>query len=602
MCGICGIVHKKNQPVPFETIKRMNDLIVHRGPDDEGFYINENIALGHRRLAILDLSTDGHQPMFFQDKYIIVFNGEIYNYLELKEELVNGGYTFHSRTDTEVLLASYDHWGEDCVNHFNGMWAFAILDNKRRRIFCSRDRFGIKPLYYSEAGNYFVFGSEIKQIVDFYGDRYVNKKILMDYLVVGYENHTQETFFKNIFQLAPSHNLIYNLESNAFSIKRYYDIKKEYINLDENELIACYSEKIHDAVGLRLRSDVTVGSCLSGGLDSSTISAIAALKNKNKTGKKFVAIHAKSTEPKHDESSCAGMVSDFCGLDLHIIEPSKDEFVNHINEVIYTQEEPFGGPSVFMQYFVMKKAKELKCTVMLDGQGGDETLFGYERYYPAIFSALPFYSRLKCFTDSILHSKLTMKQLLQYYLYFTNSALRIRRLEAKYNFIKKEYLEMIGKDTIKCSARNYLDVFKLQYDEIYNTQMPHLLRYEDRNSMRHSIETRLPFIDYHVLETAVNMNIAYKIKNGWTKFVLRKTIDGILPQDIVWRKNKFAFEAPVKTWLDSIHGTMTNEIDASNILNKIKKAKIDSNKLDDKQIWKLFNIARWEKIYHVQID
>jgi asparagine synthase (glutamine-hydrolysing) len=602
MCGICGIVNKKNQSINVETIKRMNDLIAHRGPDDEGFYIDKNIALGHRRLAILDLSMDGHQPMFYQNKYVIIFNGEVYNYLEIREELIHGGYAFHSQTDTEVILASYDCWGEDCVNHFNGMWAFAIVDNNKRKIFCSRDRFGIKPFYYSETGNQFVFGSEIKQLLDFNDTRYVNKKILMDYLVIGYENHTRETFFENIFQLDPSHNLIYDLEKHSFVIKRYYDIKKEYIDFDENDLIKYYSEKIYDAVGLRLRSDVTVGSCLSGGLDSSTISAIAALKNRNKTTKKFMVIHAKSSESASDESHYAKIVSDYCALDLSVVEPTGNDFKSNVDEVIFTQEEPFGGPSVFMQYFVMKKAKELECTVMLDGQGGDETLLGYERYYPAIFNSLSFHNKIKCFIESSLHSKLSLKQLLQYYFYFTNYILRLKRINAKYNFLKKEYVEMISKDIIKTSADNYLDAFQLQYDEIYKTQMPHLLRYEDRNSMRHSIETRLPFIDYHVLETAVNMNVKYKIKNGWTKYILRKTINNILPENIVWRKNKFGFEAPTKSWMNDIRDNMTEGINESEILGKIKDGEIIFGKLDDRQIWKLLNVARWEKVYNVRIS
>lgn len=397
MCGISGVINKNNYKIKKEEIKSINDLIYHRGPDDEGFYFGKNFAFGHRRLSILDLSSDGHQPMTYLDKYVITYNGEVYNYLEIKEELQKDGYTFCSHTDTEVILASYDKWGENCVNRFNGMWAFAIYDKEKNIIFCSRDRFGVKPFYYTEIDNNFVFGSEIKQLLEFYEDRYVNKKVLMNYLVIGYENYNNETFFENIFKLQQSHNLIYNLTDHTYFEKRYYDIKNEILNINENESIELYNEKLFQSVKLRLRSDVKVGTCLSGGLDSSSIAGIASILNKKVTDEKFVAIHAKSTEKKSDESNYAKKVAEHCNLELNIIEPSKRDFVEVLDEVIYTQEEPFRSPSIIMQYFVMKKAKDIGCTVLLDGQGGDETLLGYERYYPAYLLDLNFFDMLKGF-------------------------------------------------------------------------------------------------------------------------------------------------------------------------------------------------------------
>jgi asparagine synthase (glutamine-hydrolysing) len=603
MCGISGIINQNNQVVSFDKIKKINDLIAHRGPDDEGFFLENNIAFGHRRLAILDLSLDGHQPMHYRDKYVIVFNGEIYNYLEIRGELLECGYVFKSTTDTEVILASYDKWGEDCVNHFNGMWAFALYDKRKKIIFCSRDRFGVKPFYYTQKDHLFVFGSEIKQLLVFYTDKYVNKTIMMDYLVIGHENHTQETFFENIYQLLPSHNLIYNLFEHKCSINRYYKINRYANDFNEIETIDLYRKYLFDSVKLRLRSDVTVGSCLSGGLDSSAISAIASNINKKMTNNKFVVIHAKSIEKKNDESSYAKKVADFCNLDLHVVTPITEDFVKLIDEVIYTQEEPFGGPSVFMQYFVMEKAKELGCTVMLDGQGGDETLLGYERYYPAFLMAIDFFSKIKYYFYAVNNSKITLSQLFKYLIYFTNvNNTRIKKLLTKSYYLKRKYLEMINSDILKINSKNYFDVFLLQCNEIYSTQMPHLLRYEDRNSMRHSIETRLPFIDYRLLENALNMNNLYKMKGGWTKYILRKAINDILPDDVIWRKNKFGFEAPVKTWLDNVKNELQKTIEYSNILSEIKNRSIEVDQLDNRQKWRLFNIARWEKIYNVQID
>jgi asparagine synthase (glutamine-hydrolysing) len=601
MCGISGIINQHQKAVDNSEIKKINRLIAHRGPDDEGFYLEDNFAFGHRRLSILDLSLDGHQPMHYLDRYTITYNGEVYNYLEIREELLSFGYKFHSQTDTEVILASYDKWGEDCVNRFNGMWAFAIYDKEKKIIFCSRDRFGIKPFYYTKVDNKFIFGSEIKQLLEFYPKRYVNQKILMDYIVTSYEEHTDETFFEGIVKLPQSHNLIYNLNSNNFEIKKYYDIKKHKTILNENESIEIYKKSLYHSISLRLRSDVKVGTCLSGGLDSSSISAIASKKYSLESKKRFIAIHAKSTQKSNDESNFAKEVATHCNLNLKIVEPTSSDFINHIDEVIYTQEEPFGGASIFMQYFVMKKAKEEGCKVMLDGQGGDETLLGYEKYYPAYLLNLNFYKMIKEFINSSKNSKLNLKQLLSYFIYFTNSKIRISRLRKKHSYLKDEYLNKIGVETIKENSKNYLNIFKLQRQEIYATKMPHLLKYEDKNSMRNSIETRLPFIDYNVLERALSLNSNMKIKEGWTKYILRKVVNNILPKSIVWRKNKFGFEAPTKSWIDSIEDDMKKSILDSEIIKKITTT-IDINKIDNTTKWKLFNIAKWEQVYNVKIN
>lgn len=601
MCGISGIINRSLKPIEKKEIQEINDLIQHRGPDDEGFYIGKNFAFGHRRLSILDLSSDGHQPMHYLEKYVITYNGEVYNYLEIKEELLKDGYIFQSHTDTEVILASYDKWGEECVKRFNGMWAFAIYDKQKDIIFCSRDRFGIKPFYYTEINGKFVFGSEIKQLTAFYNEVYVNKKILMDYLIIGYEDHTNETFFENIYKLEQSNNLVYDLKTNNFSVKKYYELKQNTTLLDENDSIEKYRKQLAESIKIRLRSDVKVGTCLSGGLDSSSIAAIASKKYFEQSKSLFTAIHAQSTESDNDESFFAKEVSAYCNLDLNIVEPSEQEFIDIIDEVIYTQEEPFGSPSIYMQYFVMKKAKELKCTVMLDGQGGDETLLGYERYYPAYLKSLHFIEFVKEFINSSKNSRLTKKQLIQYFIYFTSTKIRLKNLRKTNKFIKDTYFSKISNDILEKNVNCYLNIFDLQNMEIFSTQMPHLLRYEDKNSMRHSIETRLPFIDYNVLETALSINNQYKINNGWTKYILRRVVNGILPKNVVWRKNKFGFEAPVKSWLDVTEIQMKEFVENSKILQEITN-NIKFEKLNEKQKWKLFNIAKWEQIFNVRIN
>ena len=602
MCGITGIINKNKNSVDKAELKNINDLIAHRGPDDEGVYYEDNFAFGHRRLSILDLSTNGHQPMHYLDKYTITYNGEIYNYKEIREALISDGYTFKSKTDTEVILASYDKWGEKCVNKFNGMWAFALYNREKNIIFCSRDRFGIKPFYYVNTEDKFVFGSEIKQLLDFLPQRKVNKKILMDYLVTHFEEHTNETFFEGVLKLPQSHNLIYNIKKHKFNISQYYTINKISAIKGKD-----YHNQIIDAIKLRLRSDVKVGACLSGGLDSSTIVSIASKFYKNKDS--FTAIHAKSIDKSRDESVYAETVANANNLDLIKILPTSDDFIKNIDEVIYTQEEPFGGPSVFMQYFVMKKAKEVGCKVMLDGQGGDETLLGYTRYYASIF-----YSKLiknKNILKSIKFLKsinqnnksLPFNKLIVYIIATYFYKLRLARHKKNASFIKNNIFNYSNYGHLKEISRSYKDIFKMQELEICKTNLPMLLRYEDKNSMRNSVETRLPFVDYLTLEKALSLSLNDKIRDGWSKFTLRKLAENYIPDIIAWRKDKFGFLAPDKVWLDDCLGDMKKTVLKSKILNVIcKKESLKKYEtLNMRNRWLLFNIAKWEEIYKVEL-
>lgn len=580
----------------------MNGLIRHRGPDDEGFFLEKNVALGHRRLSILDLSPEGHQPMHRSQRYVIVYNGEVYNYLELREELIDDGYSFTSHTDTEVILAAYEHWGEACVSHFNGMWAFALYDREKETLFCSRDRFGVKPFYYTQTPERFAFGSEIKQLFPFLDERKVNTKILMDYLVLSYEEHTDETFFEGVFKLLPSHNLLYDLKTGEFTLRRYYAITvdEKLGALEEEEAVRTYAATLEDAVKIRLRSDVRVGTCLSGGLDSSSVAAIAA-KMYNTTERSLNAIHAKSTEAASDESRWAKKVADHCALKLSVIEPDANAFRECLENVIRIQEEPFGSPSIVMQYLVFEEANRLGCKVMLDGQGGDETLMGYERYLPAYLLSLKGSEKIRGFWLSFRHSKLTVWKLLQYFVYFTNASIRLWRLKKKLSFIKPEYFGHLSLDTLRDSARNYGNILGLQLLEITSTQLPHLLKYEDKNSMSHSIEARLPFVDYRNVENALAIRNELKIRDGWTKYLLRRGVEKFLPSDVVWRRDKIGFEAPTATWLKQLAPTMETSVRNSLLLRSVCDP-YDYSKLDAKTKWKLFNIAEWERIYDIKIN
>ncbi|MFL2746750.1 MAG: asparagine synthase (glutamine-hydrolyzing) [Gammaproteobacteria bacterium] len=601
MCGISGIININGSLVGAEEIERINDLIKHRGPDDEGYFFEKNFAFGHRRLAIIDLTDAGHQPMHFKDRYVITFNGEIFNYVELREELKELGYVFETSTDTEVILASYDKWGKEAVSRFNGMWAFALYDRKQNIIFCSRDRFGVKPFYFSSTRSKFVFGSEIKQIIELQHQRIVNKKILADYLVTGMQQHTNETFFSGVEKLPQGCNLIFDITKGSFTCQRYYYLENEIsLNGDKDK----YKKLLESSIELRLRSDAPFGSLLSGGIDSSIISSISQglLKSENK---KLVSLHSKSMEKITDESAFAQQVADYCDLDLNIIKPSTDEFKGFMNEVVYTQEEPFQGPTVFMQYLVLREAKKLKLKVVLDGQGGDETLLGYPKYYVlymhhvykkyGIFKAL---KTLKIIKDNSAQSYFVV---LYYLVGMSFPSLRKYVHTRQASYFKSFFLNLSDYSYLDDLAKSTSNDKEMQMVEILETNLPVLLKVEDRNSMRHSIEARLPFIDYRCVEEAISMGLEDKINEGWTKYTLRQIGSGILPKSICWRKDKIGFDAPNSIWMDKIDKSL---ILKSRILADVSDMNLLLKKFDKLtfiQQWRLINVAIWEEVYDVKV-
>ena len=599
MCGIGGIINKNNKSVEELLIHQMTEIIAHRGPDSSGSYLYKNIAFGHRRLSILDLSSSGHQPMKYLDDLVITYNGEIYNFIEIREELIQKGYIFDSNSDTEVILKAYHFWGKTCVNYFNGMWSFSILDIKQKIVFCSRDRFGVKPFYYIENNDLFSFGSEISQLLPFIPNRILNKKIALDYLISGIEECSNETFFKDIYLLKGGHNLVFDLQTNSYEIERYYNLK---ISDQKNTSVDDYIQELKRSITLRLRSDVKVGTCLSGGIDSSTISSFASKLYQN-SNEKFMAIHAKSSEYKTDESEFAKIVSKIANINLNFVEPSYSDFKSNILSIIKIQQEPFGSLSIIMQYFVFKKAKELGCIVMLDGQGGDETLLGYERYYPAIVKSKKGIAKLKALLQSSKNSRLSLLDTIKYQYYFSNYKLRLKRLKFKNAFYKSEILNEYESEELRIISESYNDISILQKNEIESSQLPHLLKYEDRNSMANSIESRLPFLDYKLVELSLNTNNSLKIKDGWTKFILRKAAETILPKEIVWRKTKLGFNAPEKTWTKEFENEMIKEIEQSEILNNfIHFKKLYFKNLDLRTKWRLYNFSVWEKEFKVKLN
>lgn len=601
MCGISGIIHKDNSPVDRAAIAAMTNLVQHRGPDGEGYFFGTNFALGHRRLAILDLTPAGNQPMRYLDRYVIAFNGEVYNFLELKQELQRLGYQFRTRTDVEVVLAAYHQWGERCVELFNGMWGFALYDQQRQVLFCSRDRFGVKPFYLVDTQRTFAFASEIKQLLPLLPSCRANVAKIIDYLVLGLEEYDEETFFSGVRKLPPGHNLRYDLRSHIYEVVRYYDLPIDPAlgKLGEAEALALFRKELERAVSIRLRSDVRVGTCLSGGLDSSTVATLASTTFRAETGGRFAAITARATDPRIDESPYAEQVVRAAQLEWHVVTPQRADFLSSLEEVVAAQEEPFGSPSVFLQYFVVRKARQANCPVLLDGQGGDECLLGYERYFPAFLLSLPRWSMVAEFFRCVRHSRLSAWRLFLFMFYFPHAGTRLRRLRARHNYLRPGFLELVNAPLAQEVAASFTDIVALQRLEITRTQLPHLLRYEDRNSMHFAVEARLPFLDFQLVETALSLNNRLKIRDGWSKYLLRAL--NVLPPPVAWRKQKVAFEAPLAAWMTP-REPFVEEVKASPLLAQMltpEAIRLDLAMLDHKSLWKLFNLALWSRRYGV---
>lgn len=616
MCGISGIISMNESKTIYDEIKKMNDSIIHRGPDGCGYHFGSNFALAHRRLSIIDLSESGHQPMNFDDKYTIVFNGEIYNYKELKSQLTQ--YTFTSHTDTEVILASYDKWGMECVHHFNGMWSFAIYDKSKNIIFCSRDRFGIKPFYYTATDNYFAFGSEIKQFTTLEGWKSIgNKSRILDFLMFEMFDHTDETLFKDVYQLRGGQNLIYKLENHKYTVQEYYSLSEKKSNLFNFEKSSSEFYNIfNDSIHMHLNSDVKVGSCLSGGLDSSSIVCVAnKLLRKNNTDFKQETVSSCFHNSKYDEQEYIDEVVKYTQVKSNKIFPRFDELFDLLDKITWHQDEPFGSTSIFAQWSVFQKAKDEGIIVMLDGQGADEQLAGYPNFYGVYMSEL-----IRKWKFARLHEELSrqknkiniIKSSIKYLIPNSIKAFIKTKFRADvfewinidHNYYK-EYLNNLYGDKIK-TLQDY------SLNQIKYSSLPKLLHYEDRNSMAHSIEARVPFLDHKLVEFVYNLPSCYKINEGVTKYILRNAMKDILPHKVNDRRDKMGFVTPEEIWIKENKDIFKKEIENTcdllkgilykdKLLNWYDKL-IDSNDKIDFTVWRLVSLGRWIKIFNVTID
>ncbi|MCI1477718.1 MAG: asparagine synthase (glutamine-hydrolyzing) [Clostridium beijerinckii] len=616
MCGISGFINKNTAKIDMKKIiKNMTDTIEHRGPDGEGYYVNDNIALGHRRLAIIDLNEKANQPLK-TDNYILVFNGEIYNYIELKKELRE--YNYLTSSDSEVILAAYDKWGKACVDHFRGMWSFILYDIKENIIFCSRDRFGIKPFYYYDSEEFIAFASEIKQFTTLpEWKANGNRDRIQDFLVFGVLDHTEETMFRNVNQLLPGHNLVYNLSNNKFKIYEYYNLRnnlKEH-NSEEDDF-KIFKQLMESSVKEHMTADVPIGSCLSGGLDSSTIVVLMdKILNKNNDSRKIDTISSCFHNKIYDEQEYIDEVNFKVNANEHKVFPKAEELFENMEKIIWHQDEPFGSTSIFAQWNVFRAANDNNIKVMLDGQGADEQLAGYNSFYMALFNELFFKMNFIKLDEEI-------EAVIANYNYFTKEQIFDRSFKMQLCSLKDILKKRI--DNPKRFSKPIFDVYydyykglndsmknirEFSFHQLYHSSLPQLLHYEDRNSMTFSIESRVPFLDHRIVEFVLSCNSEKKINNGITKYILRESMKDELPEKIKNRRDKMGFVTPEVEWMKEHKEKFKEQfeigcIKLGNLIDKdlalIWFDEVMNSKTNfDFTIWRIVCLGKWMEIFNV---
>ncbi len=625
MCGIAGIYHLVKQPklcLGFQ-LQVMNRLMIHRGPDGNGIWVHplQQVGMAHRRLSIIDLSENASQPMTDRNGNWIVFNGEIYNYKELRKEIGEENFITHS--DTEVILFAYRKWGVDCVKHLRGMFAFALWDEANQFLFCGRDRFGIKPFYYTIVGDTYYFASETKALLPFLPEISTNMKALAEYLTFQF-TIGESTLFENIKQLLPGHILL--VKNGNVHISRYWDV---HYDIDFDHTPGYFSrrlrELVEDSICFHLRSDVPVGSYVSGGIDSSLMYILSQKHNPDN----HQAFHGRFTEyPGYDESGYAQSIVSRCGGALQLIDIKAEDFRSYIHDVMYYLDYPVAGPGSFPQYMVSKLASEHR-KVLLGGQGGDEIFGGYARYVLAYFE--------QCIHAAIngtykngnyvvtIESIVPNLGLLQEYKPLMKEFWR----EGLFDTLDRRYFRLVDRssdiqDEIEWEAldrnrvfEDFLIIFNSTSNvrkEAYFDKMTHfdfkcflpaLLQVEDRMSMAHGIESRVPLLDHPLVEFAATIPADVKFKDGNMKHLLKTVYSGDLPSEILQRRDKMGFPVPLKEWfsnelrefvMDIFSGMKTNPrpfINARAVLRNFGKEARFSRK-----VWGLLSLELWHQTFH----
>ncbi len=604
MCGICGIITLDNTLVGEEPIREMMKIQKHRGPDDEGVFVEENVGLGFVRLSILDLTPAGHQPMFSDDKrYVVVFNDEIFNYIELRAELIIKGYKFNTGTDTEVLLAAYQHWGKDCLHHFNGMWAFVIFDRQLKKIFASRDRYGIKPFYYYQTEEFIAFASEIPPLLSIVkGKPNADYQSIFDYLVYNRTDQSERTFFSEIKKL--QHGKSITIQNFDFKIEEWYNLRENVSKSagfdDSSEFLKLFK----DAIKLRLRSDVPVGVCLSGGLDSSSIVSVLLHDLGKSDLNTFSAVYNKGQIGDETE-----YIKEYEGSvrNMFFTTPNACSLKSDLLEFIKAHGEPIPGTSPYAQFKVMRLAKE-NVVVTLDGQGADEELAGYDYFFGLYFKDLLSHGRIGKFFYEVFHYLSNHKSFFgieSLVFFLLPEYLRVKARVNEKGYLNVDFVNRFKNNNIIAGNLYGSKSLKDALIDHFEYKLEHLLKSEDRNSMWFSLESRMPFLDYRLVERTLATTGDLKIKKGMTKFILREAMKGILPEKIRLRKDKIGFGTPQDEWFrEPIWQEVITEVLSSESLKARKLVNTEavnelyqkhlSGKVNlSKEIWKCVHLELW---------
>lgn len=644
MCGIAGQLRSDGEHASSEVLEYMTQVLSHRGPDGKGIFLDEEVGLAHVRLAILDLSEAGHQPLTLED-HTLTYNGEVYNFEVLRTELEQKGHIFRSDCDTEVLLKSYLEWGRDCVKRFNGMFSFAIWSAKDKTLFCARDRLGIKPFFYVQDKTGFEFASEIKALLHKPVRRKPRLRTLVRFLGEGLTDDEWETFYEEIKILPPAHTLTVSAGGRA-EIERYWrvDAKADWrelpcqgkteipINSDRlaspdyfpdspqlEEAASAFRELFADSVKLRLRSDVPVGTCLSGGLDSSSVvtCASAMLDHPVET---FSSVYP---DRGYDEKRFIDDVIQACGTNPHLIQSDGSDLPDIFDKIVWAQDEPTAGPGLYSQWKVMERAQQ-RVTVLLDGQGGDELLAGYHHYFREYLSELAkeLHGEKKDLQSVMAVAKIIEEVTGTDHTGMAERAIRRAKRPKILKLFQKDRpgrvktpallnsemaKQLSKKDATRMDIDRLFDNSLSQklYDDLTRFSIPPLLRYEDRNSMAFSLEARVPFLDHRLVEFCFSLPNRFKIAPPHTKLVLRKAMDGRLPRSVTERQDKLGYPTPLANWFRDQLRTWVTDLffspsfgDCDLLDSKACRSILDKhmNGADHSwDLWRILHIYRWNE-------
>lgn len=626
MCGICGVFYSdRKQRVNRDSLGAMNQRIVHRGPDDGGLFIEENVGLAMRRLSIIDVQS-GHQPLSNEDGAVwIVFNGEIYNYQDLRKDLESRGHVYRTHSDTETIVHLYEQYGRDCVKHLQGMFAFAIWDRTKRTLFLARDRLGIKPLYYRFDGGILLFGSEIKTILEYPGiSREFNRTALSEYLAFGYLSG-EESMFAGIRKLMPG-NILTVDENGQLKTSEYWDldVRADDGNRPREYYVSRYREQLEQCVSSHLMSDVPLGVFLSGGLDSSAIAALTT-KIRKEPIETFSVGYG---EEAYSELPYARSVADLLKSKHHEVHLSRDEFFQELPRLIWHEDEPIVWPSSVALYFVARLARE-RVTVVLTGEGSDETLGGYTRYAWTLLNSrmdstyrkltpsflrhmlrqgindIPFSADLK---RKLEHTFLVRDGKSWSSFYFDNFYSAFSAAEQ--NELLTPEAKQTGGDAYSASMQ-YWDrssgelLHRLLYTDI-KTYLVELLMKQDQMSMAASIESRVPFLDHTLVEFSASIPAKYATKGMAGKCILKSAVEDLLPQELIYRK-KMGFPTPWAYWLagpslDSLQNLLTEPrtlkrgLFRAEAVKRLFEEHTSGRRDNGNRIWRLLNLELWFRV------